>query len=160
RPARLEVGERRSAPGRNAVALAVERDGEVPELIAKAAGEQREEATLQRERRRMQAREERREVGAPEREDGGGLEDANARGVSAAVEQGDPPEDLARADRSDLHRPVPGQIEQDRQRALDDEQHLAPGVPRAPEGLALAHDPPAHHARQLRQVLLLAAVEE
>jgi hypothetical protein len=46
----------------------------------------------------------------------------------------------------------PGLLEQDRDGAIDDEQHLARNVPLAPEKLAVPNGTPAHHARQLDQV--------
>ena len=92
--------------GPRAGRLAAERDGEVPELIAKARGEERREPALEPERRRILAGEQRREVDPAEREHRRGLGHAHAHRVPAAVEQRDLADHLPRPGSPDLHRAI------------------------------------------------------
>ena len=107
----LQLGERPSRVlGRRPGRLAAERDGEVPELVAEARGEERREAALQPERRRMLAGEQRREVQPAEREHRRGLGHAHAHRVPPAVEQRDLADASPRAGPPDLHRAIPGHV--------------------------------------------------
>ena len=88
---------RAASPAGGPAGVAAERGSEALELTAKARCEERSEAALQPERRRMLAGEQRSEIRPAEREHGGGLGRAHAHRVPSAVEQRDLADHLSRA---------------------------------------------------------------
>src|ERR671910_3037838 len=107
------------------------------ELIAKARGEDRSEAALQPERRRMLTGEQRREIQPAEREHRCGLAHAHAHRVPFAVQQPDLAYRIPWTSSPDLHRAIPRHVQRSRDGAVDDEDHLPRIVPLAPQDLPL-----------------------
>jgi hypothetical protein len=104
--------------------------------------------------------EQRDEVRPAEHEHRRGLGDAHAHGVPAAVEHPDLADDVAWPRTPDLKCAIPRHMQRSRDRAVDDEHHLARVVALAPQNLTRLHDPAAHDSCQLHQVRLVAALEE
>ncbi len=148
-----------SARGPAALAVA-ERARERAELPAKARDEQRDQAALQPERRRVLAGEQRRELDAPEREHARGLARVQAHRVPVAVEQGDLAHGLTASGAPDLDPAISGQVEGRGDGAVDDEQQLAALSALVPEDLALLHGASSDHARERCEVCLVLVREQ